>query len=83
MAASNVEKRVASLRNEWLEVVRGLGIENLSPAEERARVDRLESALGQVVMFAMQLRLAEELHCPDEWRRFVQVAGPEDDPSDG
>ena len=60
-------------------MVKALGLEELSPSEHRARVDRLEAALGSVVMFAAQLRLANELGVGAEWRKFVDVAGVEED----
>lgn len=60
-------------------MVKALGLEELSPSEHRARVDRIESALGSVVMFAAQLRLAEHLGVAAEWRKFVNVAEIEGD----
>lgn len=60
-------------------MVGALGIESLSATEHRARVDRIEAALGSVVMFAAQLRLANELGVGAEWRKFVDVAGVEED----
>lgn len=65
--ASNVERKVAQLRAEWLGIIRALGIENLSPAEERERIDRLEQAVGSVFLFCAQLEIAEELGHGDQW----------------
>ena len=46
--AKGLAGEVAKIRTQWLAIVRNLGVENLAPAEERTRVDRLEKALGQV-----------------------------------
>lgn len=56
-----------------MELVRGLGVEHLSPAEERARVDRLEDALAQVFLFSAQLQLAAVLDVYSEWQRMVDI----------
>ncbi len=68
MAASNVEKKVAQLRNEWLGVIRALGIERASAAADEERLARFENAVGNVFLFCAQLELAEELGHGDEWR---------------
>lgn len=60
-------------------MVKALGIEELAPTEHRERVDRLERALGSVVMFSAQIRLAEALGCASEWRKFVHIAEQEDE----
>ena len=67
MAASTGERTVAELRAEWRGVIPALGIENLSPAEERERIDRLEQAVGSVFLFCAQLEIAEELGHGDQW----------------
>ena len=65
---------LTQLRDEWLAVIAALGIESLSPSEHRDRIDRLERAIGAVVMFTAQLRLADQLGVSAEWRKFVNVA---------
>ena len=79
MAHENLSKTVCELRDEWLAVIAALGIESLSPSEHRDRIDRLERAIGAVVMFTAQLRLADQLGVSAEWRKFVDVAGVEED----
>lgn len=68
MAANNVENKVASLRNEWLGIIRALGIECASAAAEEERLARFESAIGSVFLFCAQIELADELGKGDEWR---------------
>lgn len=59
-------------------MLRGLGIESLSPAEERERLDRLEDALAQVFLFAAQLHAAAVLDVYCEWQRMIDIY-PDDD----
>lgn len=61
--------------------MRGLGIESLSPGEERARIDRLEDALAQVFLFSAQLELAAVLDVYAEWQRMVDIY-PHDEASE-
>ena len=69
--AKGLAGEVAKIRTQWLAIVRNLGVENLAPAEERTRVDRLEKALGQVFLFAAQLRFAEALGVRKEWSEII------------
>lgn len=72
MAKPNAaEAELARLRQEWLNFFRGLGIEELAPAEEREKMERLEKALGEVFLFEAQLRLAEARGFKDEWVRLM------------
>ena len=54
-------------------MVRGLGVEQLGPAEERERMDRLEDALAQVFLFAAQLNAAAVLDVYTEWQRMIDI----------
>lgn len=54
-------------------MVRGLGVEQLGPAEERERMDRLEDALAQVFLFAAQLNAASVLDVYGEWQRMIDI----------
>lgn len=81
MTKKAVASEVARIRQEYLELVRGLGVENLSPSEERARVDRLEDALAQVFLFSAQLELAAVLDVYAEWQRMVDIY-PHDEASE-
>jgi hypothetical protein len=72
---------VLKIREQYIELVRGLGVESLSPAEERARVDRLEDALAQVFLFSAQLQLAAVLDVYPEWQRMVDIY-PHDEAGD-
>jgi hypothetical protein len=69
----------ADARNQLLRLIReGCGVEALSPAEERAKVDGLEKALAEVLAFRASLELADALAVGAEWRRMIGAASPED-----
>lgn len=73
-----VAQEVQRIREQYLEMLRGLGIESLSPAEERERIDRLEDALAQVFLFAAQLQASAVLDVYAEWQRMIDIY-PDDD----
>lgn len=68
-----IAQETQRIRERYLEVLRGLGVEHLSPSEERARVDRLEDAIAQVFLFAAQLDMAAVLDVYSEWQRMVDI----------
>lgn len=68
-----IATEIQRVREQYLDMIRGLGIENLSPAEERVRLDRLEDALAQVFLFAAQLQAAAVLDVYCEWQRMVDI----------
>jgi len=70
---TNIQAEVQRIREQYLAMVRGLGVEALAPAEERARMDRLEDALAQVFLFAAQLDAAALLDVYGEWQRMVDI----------
>jgi hypothetical protein len=68
-----IAQETQRIRDRYLEVLRGLGVEHLSPSEERARVDRLEDAIAQVFLFAAQLDMAAVLDVYAEWQRMIDI----------
>lgn len=80
-ARRTIGVEVQRLRQQYLEMLRGLGIEALSPSEERERVDRLEDAITQVFLFASQLHMAAVLDVYSEWQRMVDIY-PDDEGRD-
>ena len=80
-ARKTIGVEVQRLRERYLELTRGLGIEHLSPSEERERVDRLEDAILQVFLFASQLHMAAVLDVYSEWQRMIDIY-PDDEGRD-
>lgn len=69
----SIQHEMRRVREQYLEMLRGLGIESLSPAEERERLDRLEDALAQVFLFAAQLNAAAVLDVYSDWQRMIDI----------
>jgi len=68
-----IAQETQRIRERYMEILRGLGVENLSPSEERARVDRLEDAIAQVFLFAAQLEMAAVLDVYADWQRMIDI----------
>lgn len=55
----------------------------MSPAEERARIEKFEGAVGSVFLFCAQLEIADELGHGDQWAAAndcrIEWPGGEDD----
>ena len=68
-----IAQETQRIRERYMEILRGLGVENLSPSEERQRVDRLEDAIAQVFLFAAQLEMAAVLDVYADWQRMLDI----------
>jgi hypothetical protein len=69
---------VVKLREEYLEMLhQGLGMEALSPGEERQRLDAFEERVTEIFIMHAKIRLAKKLGIEDWLRATVTSSFPE------